>query len=52
MLLGTNDRRVPDEVILDRNRYPEQIEVFRMPSEIPDYERKDSKDDGAMHTQP
>ena len=31
---------IADEVIIDRNRYPEQIEVFRVPEEIPDYEPK------------
>jgi hypothetical protein len=25
-----------DEVILDRNRYPEQIEVYKLPTVIPD----------------
>jgi class 3 adenylate cyclase len=25
---------IPDEVILDRNRYPEQIEIYRMPETI------------------
>lgn len=31
---------VADEVIIDRNRYPEQIEVFRLPEEIPEHKPK------------
>ncbi len=29
-----------DEVILDRNRYPEQIEIYKLPTEIPDHAPK------------
>ena len=39
----TKKTPIPDEVILDRNRYPEEIEVFRIPDEIPDYKKKVSK---------
>lgn len=27
----------PDEVIVDRNRYPEQIDIYRLPDRIPEY---------------
>jgi len=27
-------------VILDRNRYPEQIEIYKLPTEIPDHAPK------------
>lgn len=39
MLASNKDYKFmpPDEVILDRNRYPEQIEIFRLPDSIPDY---------------
>lgn len=32
-----------DEVILDRNRYPEQIEIYRLPKEIPEHKAKNDK---------
>lgn len=40
LAIGKQDLPVPDEVILDRNRYPEQIDVYRLPAEIPSLEKK------------
>ena len=31
---------IPDEVILDRNQYPEEIEIFRIPEKIPEHKSK------------
>ena len=42
-LMLTRKTPIPDEVILDRNRYPEEIEVFRIPDEIPKYKTKKAK---------
>ena len=39
LTLGKSDP-IAHEVIVDRNRYPEQLEVFRVPKNIPDYPPK------------
>lgn len=39
LMMTKGDPPTPDEVILDRNRYPEPIEIYRLPMEIPDLDR-------------
>lgn len=38
LMMTGGDTPTPDEVILDRNSYPEPIEVYRLPADIPDLE--------------
>lgn len=40
LMMIKGDPPIADEVILDRNRYPEQIEIYRLPEVIPSMERK------------
>ena len=35
-MMTKGDAPPADEVILDRNRYPEQIEIYKLPTDIPD----------------
>jgi class 3 adenylate cyclase len=35
---------IADEVILDRNRYPEQIEIYRIPETVPEFKGNSEKD--------
>ena len=39
LTMSKNDPPTADEVILDRNRYPEQIEIYKLPAEIPEVEK-------------
>ena len=39
LLLSKGDLPPADEVIIDRNRYPEQIEVYRLPEVVPELAR-------------
>lgn len=40
LTMTKGDAPMADEVILDRNRYPEQIEIYKLPTEIPDMAAK------------
>jgi len=39
MLVGKTKLK-PDEVILDRNKYPEQIEIYKLPATIPEHDSR------------
>ncbi len=39
LTMSKNDPPTADEVILDRNRYPEQIEIYKLPEAIPEVEK-------------
>lgn len=43
LMMTKGDAPMADEVILDRNRYPEQIEVYKLPTDIPDMAAKRRK---------
>ena len=43
LMMTKGELPIADEVILDRNRYPEPIEIYKLPTEITDMQKTKSK---------